>query len=35
VRRNALGIGRAGEDCVELAYGEKEDWKIRFSLRLQ
>lgn len=31
MRRNAPRLGRAGEDCVELAYAEKEDWKMRFS----
>lgn len=31
MRRNAPRLGRAGEDYVELAYAEKEGWKIRFS----
>ena len=31
MQRNEPGLDRAGEDCVELAYEEEEDWKIRFS----
>lgn len=35
MRGDAPGLGRAREDGVELAYGEKEGWKMRFSLGLQ
>lgn len=29
--RSAPRLGRAGGGCVELAYAEKGDWKMRFS----
>ena len=35
MRGNAPGLGRAGEDGVELAYGEKEGWEMTFFLGLQ